>query len=78
MAQTFKPLSGNVVFKHPTKDFKVTPSFTEDAIILTVEYSDGTIVERHEYTDKNKGSELFVNKPVFVNVATNEATVIED
>lgn len=69
-------IEGNICFKHPTKEFKVIPSFTEDAIILRVEYTDGTVVERYEY--KDKPAEIYINKPVYVNLTTGEATILEE
>ena len=69
-------IQGNIMFKHPTKDFTVTPSFTEEAIILTIEYSDGTIATRYVYSDK-RPSEIYVNKPVKVDMATGIVTILE-
>lgn len=69
-------IQGNIIFKHPTKDFVVTPSFTEDAIVLTVQYSDGTVATRYEYSDK-RPSEIYVNKPVKIDMVTGTATILE-
>lgn len=69
-------IEGNIVFKHPTKEFEVIPTFTEDAIVLTIKYTDGTIATRYEY--KDKPSEIYVNKPFRVNLDTGEATIINE
>lgn len=68
-------ISGNIVFRHPTPDYVVSePEFTEEAVILTITYSDGTIAKRSEYKD-GRPSTIHVNKPVFFDSETGEAYV---
>jgi hypothetical protein len=66
----------NVIFKHPTPDYKVDTEFAEEAIILTITYSDGTIAKRYEYKDTSNPATIFVNRAVQVDEKTGEVTIV--
>ncbi len=70
------PITGSVTFKHPTPEFTVATEFTEEAIVLTVTYTDGTIATRYEYKD-GRPAAIFVNKAIIVDPLTNEARILE-
>ncbi len=67
---------GDMKFKHPTKHYQTFKNFADDKIILRVEYSDGTTIERIQY--KNGESELNVisDTEIYVDQATEEAWVV--
>lgn len=72
----FEAISGQMTFLHPTPEFKVDTEFAEDAIILTVTYTDGTVAKRYEYKD-GRPAQVFVNRAIVINPLTNEARIVE-
>ncbi|MMZ65486.1 hypothetical protein D1872_278960 [compost metagenome] len=72
----FQPVAGSFTFLHPTPEFTVDTEFAEEAIILTVTYTDGTVAKRYEYND-GRPSAVFVNKPIVIDPNTNEARIAE-
>lgn len=75
---TFKSVSGGIIVKHPTNDYSVEVKFTEDAIVLIATYSNGIIIERHDYKDLSKPTTINSPNARFVQISENEFEAVLD
>lgn len=71
-------IKGNITFKHPTAKFSVTPKFTKDAILLTIKYEDGTVIERYEYKDGRDSEIVVTNRKFNIDLDKNEAYIVTE